>query len=71
MLTRGGVGRIDGAAPDRALGSTPLPALGSGGEELGILTAGIGDGIPAGVLIRGVTIANGTAADALLASGLI
>src|SRR5580704_7865697 len=64
MLTRGGADRIDGAAPDRASGPTPLPALGSGGAEHGILTPGIQVGMPTGTPIRSVTGANGTAADA-------
>jgi hypothetical protein len=64
MLTRGGADRIDGAAPDRASGPTPPPALGSGGAEHGILTPGIQVGMPTGTPIRSVTGANGTAADA-------
>ncbi len=64
MLTRIGADRIDGADPDRASGFTPLPALGSGGAERGILTPGIEVGIPTGAPIRGATGANGTAADA-------
>jgi hypothetical protein len=64
MLTRGGAGRIGGADPDRVSGSTPLPALGSGGAERGILTPGIRDGMPTGAQIRGVTGATGIAANA-------
>jgi hypothetical protein len=64
MLTRGGADRIDGADTDRASGSTPLPALDSGGAERGILTPGIQVGIPTGVQTMGVTGAIGTAADA-------
>jgi hypothetical protein len=65
MLTRGGVGRIGGAVPDRALGPTSLPALGSGGAERGILTPGIRDGMPTGVPTLGVIGAIGTNANAL------
>ena len=64
MLTRIGADPIDGADPDRASGSTPLPALGSGGAERGILTAGIQVGMPTGAETQGVTGATGTAADA-------
>jgi hypothetical protein len=64
MLTRTGADPIDGADPDRASGSMPRPALGSGGAERGIPTAGIRVGIPAGAPIRGVTTATGTDADA-------
>jgi len=63
MLTRGGADRIDGADRDRAPGPMPRPALGSGGEERGIPTAGVQVGIPTGARIRGVTIATGIAAD--------
>lgn len=62
MHTRGGAGRIDGAAPDRASGFMPLPVLGSGGVELGILTPGIRDGILAGVQTQDATGATGIAA---------
>jgi hypothetical protein len=64
MLLRGGVDRIDGADPDRVSGSMPRPALGSGGADRGIPTAGVRVGIPAGAQIHGVTSATGTAADA-------
>ena len=63
MLTRGGAVRIGGAEPDHASGPTSLPALGSGGAERGILTAGIQVGMPTGAPIRSVTGAIGTAAD--------
>jgi hypothetical protein len=64
MLTRTGADPIDGADPDRASGSMPRPALGSGGAERGIPTAGIRVGIPAGAQIRSATTATGTDADA-------
>ena len=64
MLTRGGVDRIGGADPDRASGSISRPALGSGGAEHGIPTAGIVAGMQTGAKIRSVTGATGIAADA-------
>jgi hypothetical protein len=63
MLMRIGADQIGGAGPDRASGPTSHPALGSGGAERGIRTAGIQVGIPLGAPIRSVTTATGIAAD--------
>jgi hypothetical protein len=66
MLSRIGADPIGGADPDRASGFMPRLALGSGGVERGIRTAGIRVGIPVGAQIRGVTTATGTDVDAPL-----
>ena len=64
MLTRIGADRIGGADRDRASGSMPRPALGSGGAERGIPTPGIVAGMETGAEIRSVTGATDIAADA-------
>ena len=64
MPTRGGAARINGVARGHGSEFTPLPALGFGGAERGILTLGIRDGTLAGVQTQGAIGATGTAANA-------